>query len=183
MQRGDVAEVEQLELRDDLALLAELVELGDERPRVGEHVVAEVGGAHREAARVGGRVEDLQPQVERVVHRAAGRELDDEVGAVVQRLDGGAEPAEVERGPVVVVADVHVDHRRAGGLAVLGRLHELLERGRELGAVRLGGLGAGGGDGDQQRFSHGRMLPDRGFPQIRRAFLAFAVVVLVDRAP
>ena len=30
----------------------ELVELADERPRVEEHVVAEVGGAHRQAARV-----------------------------------------------------------------------------------------------------------------------------------
>ena len=155
-QRSHVAEVEQLELRDHLALLAELVELGDERPRVGEHVVAEVGGAHRQAARVGSRVEDLEPLVERVVHGPAGRELDDEVGALAQRGDRVGEPTEVERGPVLGVADVHVDHRGTGGLALLGRRHQLLERGRELGTVLLGGLGAGGGHGDQQRFSHGR---------------------------
>jgi hypothetical protein len=84
------------------------------------------------------------------VHRAAGGELHHEVGALVQGVDGGGEPAEVERGAVVVVADVHVDHRRAGGLALTRGRHQLLERGRQLRAVGLGGLGPGGSDGDQQ---------------------------------
>ena len=115
-----MAEVEELELRHDLALLAELVEIGDERPRVAEHVVAEVGGAHRQAARVGGRVEHLQPGVERVVDRAAGGELDDQVGPLAQGRDGVGEALGLEGRAVVVVADVDVDHRGAGRLALLG---------------------------------------------------------------
>ena len=51
----DVAEVEQLELGHDLALLGLLVELDHERPGVEEDVVAEVRRAAGERARVGRR--------------------------------------------------------------------------------------------------------------------------------
>ena len=61
---------------------------------------------------------------------------------------------------MLVVADVHVDHRGAGGLARDGRLDELLERGRQLRAVGLGGLGAGGRDGDEERLVHGRIVSE-----------------------
>ena len=68
------------------------------------------------------------------------------------------EPRLVERRPVLVVADVHVDHRRAGGLAPLGGRDQLVQRRRQLRAVGLGGLGARRRHGDEQ-VSHGRAEP------------------------
>ncbi len=97
LQRGDMAEVEELELRHHLALLAELVELGDERPRVREDVVAEVGGAHGQAAGVRLRVEHLAaarssgswtlPPVESCTTRSV---------CLVQRVHRVGEPRQVE---------------------------------------------------------------------------------------
>ena len=52
-------------------------------------------------------------------------------------------------GAVLAVADVQVDHRRAGGLAAHRGLDELVEGGRQLRDVGLGRLGAGGRDGDE----------------------------------
>ena len=121
-----------------------------------EDVVAEVRRTHRQAARVRSGVEHLEPVVEAVVHGAAGRELDDEVGALVQGVDGVFEPAPVEGGLVVVVADVHVDHRGAGGLAALGRLHQLAQRRGQLRAVLLGRLRSGRRHRDQQLVLRGR---------------------------
>ena len=77
-------QVEQLELRDDLALLAQLVELTHEWPRVGEDVVAEVRGAHGEAARVGLGVENAQSILERVADRASRGELHNQRRALAQ---------------------------------------------------------------------------------------------------
>ena len=78
VQRGNVTEVEQLELGDDLSLLGERVELLDERPGVHEHPVAEVHRAHRQRAGVRLGVEHAEPVLVRVGDRAAGRELDHE---------------------------------------------------------------------------------------------------------
>ena len=65
---------------------------------------------------------------------------------------------------MVAVPNVHVDHGRAGRLALLSRPDELLESRRQLGAVLLGGLGAGRRDGDQELFRrshrHRLILPE-----------------------
>ena len=90
-QRGHVPEVEQLELGDDLALLGLAVELDHERPRVEEDVVAEVRRAAGQRAGVRLGVEHGEPLLQRVVHGAAGRQLDDEVGGLAHRLDGLAQ--------------------------------------------------------------------------------------------
>src|SRR5690606_25904142 len=103
-QRRDLPEVEQLELRHDLALLGELVKVADEPPGVHEDVVAEVRGAHGQAARVGRGVEHAKAVLERVVHRAAGGELDEQVGALPQCGDGIHQPLRVEGRAVLVVA-------------------------------------------------------------------------------
>ena len=153
-------EVEQLELGCHSALLNQLVELADERPRVGEHVVAEVGRPHGQAAGIGLRVEDLEPLVERVVDAAAGRELDDEVGVLADRRDPLPQKRQVERRLVLPVADMDVDHRRAGTLAVLGGLRELLRRGRQVGTVFLRRLGTCRGHGDQERVGHGVIVSE-----------------------
>ena len=55
-----------------------------------EHVVAEVRGAHGEAAGVRVRRRAPSAGLERVVDRPAGGELDDQVGALPQRRDGVA---------------------------------------------------------------------------------------------
>jgi hypothetical protein len=149
VQRGDVAEVEQLELRHHLQLLAELVQLGDERPGVEEDVVAEVDRAHGQRARVGRCLEHPQPLLVRVVDRASGRQLHDQAGRGAQRGHRLGEPGQVERGPVLVVADVHVHQAGPGGLAAHRGLDQLVERGRQRGHVGLGGLRPGGCDGDQ----------------------------------
>ena len=86
-------------------------------PGVEEDVVAEVGRAAGERARVGLGVEHGEPLLERVVHAAAGRELDDQVGLLAQRRRRCRAAGRVERRPVLAVADVHVDQRRAGRLA------------------------------------------------------------------
>ena len=88
--RRDVAEVEELELRDDLAGLGAPVELDHERPRVEEDVVAEVDRAAGQRAGVRLGVEDGQPALERVVDAAAGGQLDDQAGRLAQRRDGVA---------------------------------------------------------------------------------------------
>ena len=108
-----VAEVEQLELRHHLALLRLHVEVAHEPPGVEEHVVAEVGRAAGERARVGLGVEHGEPLLERVVHRAAGRQLHHEVGLGAQRVDRGPQPPGIQGRPVLVVADVQVDERGA----------------------------------------------------------------------
>ena len=46
--------------------------------------------------------------------------------------DGLGQPPQVEGGTVLVVADVHVNHRRPRRLAVDGRLDQLRERGRSV---------------------------------------------------
>ena len=58
-------------------------------------------------------VEDGEPRVERVGHRAAAGQLDDQVGGLAHRGDDLAHPAQVERRPGLGVADVQVDHRGA----------------------------------------------------------------------
>ena len=165
LQRVHLTEVEQLELRHHLPLLAELVELAHERPRVGEDVVAEVRRAHGQAARVRLGVEHLEPVVERVVHRAPGGELHDEAGVLAQGGHRVLQPAEVERGAVLVVADVHMDHRRPGRLALTSGGDQLVERRGELRAGFLGGLRAGRCDGDQEAVGgdvwHADMVSER----------------------
>ena len=86
-----------------------------------EDVVAEVDRAAGQRAGVRLGVEHPQPVLERVGDRAAGGQLDDQGGALAQRRHGVPQPAEVERGPGVVVADVDVDQAGAGRLAGLAR--------------------------------------------------------------
>jgi hypothetical protein len=167
VQRVNMTEVEQLELRHHLPLLRELVELGDERPRVHEHVVTEVRRAHRQRARVGLGVEDLEALFERVVHGAAGGQLDDQRGGAADGVHRLLQPPGVERRLVLRVPDVEVDHRRARRFAAHSRLDQLLDRGGQIGHVRLGRLGAGrsngdqrGGVGDPGRHGHGVIVPD-----------------------
>ena len=88
--RRDVAQVEQLELRHDLALAHREVQPLDELPRVHEDVGAEVDRAAGEAGAVRVGVEHAEPGVVRVGDRAAGGDLYDEVGGLAHRLDGGA---------------------------------------------------------------------------------------------
>ena len=160
VQSVHLAEVEQLELRGHAALQGELVEVLHEGPRVEEDVVAEVGRAHGERARVGLGVEHLEPLVERVVHGAAGGELDDERGRLAHRGDPLAQQCLVERGLVGGVAHVDVDHRRTGCLAVGRGASHLLRGGRELRAVGLRRLGARRCHRDEQ-FVHARTLDSR----------------------
>ena len=153
--RVHLPEVEQLELRDHAALLRELVELADERPGVGEDVVAEVRRPHGQAARVGLGVEDLEPLVERVVNAAAGGQLDDEVGGLADGRHPLAQQGEVEGRPVLGSRTWMWIIAAPARLAVDRGLGELLGRGRQVRAVFLGRLGAGRGHGDQQRLGHG----------------------------
>src|SRR4029077_8717551 len=99
VQGRDLTQVEQLEFRDDLALDGQLVEVLDERPRVAEHVVAEVDRAAGQRAGVRRGAQDGEPAGEAVGHRAAGGQLDDEAGALAQRGHRVGEPAGVQGGP------------------------------------------------------------------------------------
>jgi hypothetical protein len=156
VQGGDVAEVEQLELRHDLQLLGAPVELHHERPRVHEDLVAEVDRAARQRAGVRPGLQNAQPVLVRVGDRAAGGQLDDQIRALAQRPHRVAQPGQVERGPGVVVPDVHVDDRRPGGLALLGRLDEFVKGDGQGRDVRLGGLRAGRRHRDERHCSHAR---------------------------
>ena len=119
-------------------------------PRVAEHLVAEVDRAAGERAGVGCRVEDRQPAAETVGDRAAGGQLHDQVGALPQRRDRVGEPGQVQGRLRLIVADVHVDDRRTGRLALLGRGDQFVKGDRERGDGGLQRLGAGGRDGDQR---------------------------------
>ena len=96
-------------------------------------------------------VEHLQPLLQRVVDRAARRELDDQGGLLAQRLrrcrgagpgrgSGGGRRRGCARGP----------SRRPSASQALAVCDQLVERGGQLRAVGLGGLGAGRRDGDQR---------------------------------
>jgi hypothetical protein len=159
-QRVQVTQLEDLELRHDLALLGQAIEVDHETPRVEEDVVAEVRRAARERAGVGVGVEHPQPGVERVVDAAAGRELHHEIGRLPDRLHGIAQVCRVKRRPMLGVADVDVDEARAGRLAAPRRLDELVERRRQLRDLGLVGLGAGRGDGDEGAGGRGGHAPD-----------------------
>jgi hypothetical protein len=175
VQRGHLAQVEQLELRDHLRLLAEAVEVDDERPRVEEHLVAEVDGAHGERARVRARLQHPQSLLEGVVDRASGRQLHHHRGLGAQGVHRVAEQPRVEAGLVLGVTDVDVDETGAGGLAATPGLDQLVERGGQCRSVPLGGLGAGRSHGDQGRRCrrHAAMVPDlarTGRPSDRNSF-------------
>ena len=70
------------------------------------------------------------------------------------------QPAEVEGRPVLAVADVHVDHRGAGRLALLGGGDQLLEGGRELGQSSLAVSAPVGATVISSGSVMARMLPD-----------------------
>jgi hypothetical protein len=150
VQSGDVAQIEELELRHDLLGLGALVELDHERPRVGKDFVAEVDRAAGERAGVGLGVEDPQPVLEGVGDGTAGAQLDHEGRALAQGGHGVLQPGEVERGTSVAVADVDMHQTRPGTLAGLGGRDQLVERDREPRRVRLRGLRAGRRDRDQR---------------------------------
>ena len=133
VQRRHVAEVEELELRHDPPFLGPGVEIADERPRIAEHLVAEVDRAAGERAGVGCRVEHRQPAGETVGDGAAGGQLHDQVGALPQRRDRVGEAGQVQRRLRPIVADVHVDDRRTGRLALLGRGDQFVKGDRERG--------------------------------------------------
>jgi hypothetical protein len=154
VQRGDLTQVEQLEFRDHAGRLGPGVELADEWPRVQEHLVAEVHRAAGQRAGVGPGVEHRQSLLEAVADRAAGGQLDDQVGALAQRPHRVGEPARVQRRAVLAVADVHVDDGRPGRLALAGRRDQLVQRDGQHGDRRLIRLRAGGRDGDQGRPGH-----------------------------
>jgi hypothetical protein len=158
VQRGDVPQVEQLELGDDPQFLGAPVQLHHERPRVHEDLVAEVDRPAGQRARVRRGLQHPQPVLVGVGDRAPGRQLDDQPGVLAQGLDGVAQPGGVQGRPGLLVADVHVDHGGLGGLAVLGRADELLQRDGKLRHVGLGGLGAGRRHGDERRCSHSGIL-------------------------
>src|SRR5580693_3820981 len=149
VQRRHLADVEKLELRDDSALLGQPVEVLDERPGVGEHLVTEIDRPTGQRAGIGSRVEDRESVGEAVGNRASGGELHDEVGALAQRRYRVSQPAAVQRGPGRVVPDVHVDDRRPGRLTLLGGRDELVESDRKRRYRGLVGLSAGRGHGDQ----------------------------------
>ena len=131
VHRRHVADVEQFELRDDLADLCLLVELDHERPRVHEDVVAEVDGPAGQRAGVGLGLEDPQPGRVAVVHRAAGRQLNDQRRLLADGLDGVGQPGQIQGRLGLGVPDVDVDHGRAGRLAGLGGTHQLIEGDRQ----------------------------------------------------
>ena len=87
-QRRHVPQVEQLELRNDLTLLGLTVELDHERVGVQEDVVAEVGGATRQAAGVRLGLQDRQALLKRIVNVATGGELDDQRRPLAHGQDG-----------------------------------------------------------------------------------------------
>jgi hypothetical protein len=124
---GDVTEVEQLELRDDLAVAHLEVEALHEIPPVHEDVGAEVDRPAGQARGVRAGLEHRQAVGLAVGDRAAGRHLDDQVGRLAHGVERGADVAEVERGLRVGVADMHVDHGRTGRLAGPRGRDELLD--------------------------------------------------------
>ena len=150
VQRCHVPQVEQLELGHHAELLRPDVELAHERPRVHEHLVAEVHGPAGQRAAVGTGVEHGQPPLERVGDRAAGGELDDQVGRLAQRVHRVGQPGQVERRLRLAVPDVHVDHRRACLAAFLRGRHELVQGDGKRRHRRLVELRPGRGDGDHR---------------------------------
>jgi len=72
VQRGCMTHVEQLELWHHPELFGPGIELADERPRVGEHLRAEVHRPAGNRARVRAGVEDGEPLLEAVGDGSAG---------------------------------------------------------------------------------------------------------------
>ncbi len=85
----------------------------------------------------GAGVEHGQPVRLGVGDRAARGELHDQVGRLAQRRHGVAQPARVQRGPGLVVADVDVDDAGADRLALLRRGDQLVQGDRQRGYVCL----------------------------------------------
>ena len=146
-----MAEIEELELRHDLQRLGLAVELDDEVPRVEEDIGAEVDGAAGERARVRQRVDDREPRLVGVGDRAAGRELDDQIGGLAYGGHGVGEASRIQARPCVRIPDMDVDEGRAGGLAGHRRGDEPVESHRQGGSVGRGGFGPGRSHRDQGR--------------------------------
>ena len=93
-------------------------------------------------------------------HDAFAQALRDHDVEVLYLADLLAEALEVERGPSVVVADVHVDQAGTGRLAGEGRLDQLVQGHRERRNVRFGRFCARRGNRDQRPGrAHGRIVP------------------------
>ena len=150
VQRGHVAEVEQLELRDDLGGLGALVELDHERPRVLEDVVAEVDRAAGQRARVRLGVEDPQPVLQGVGDRSAGAQLDDQGGrsrsaSTVSRSRPRSSVGRALSSRMWTWTSPAPAASQAWAVA-----DQLVQRDRQGRNVRLRGLGPRRGDGDQR---------------------------------
>ena len=86
-QGRHVAKIEELELGNDLQLMAAPEELNDEAPRVHEHVGTEIDRATGEGAGIRERVEDRQSGTLGISDRTAGGQLDHKVRGLSDRGD------------------------------------------------------------------------------------------------
>ena len=140
-------------------------------------------GAAGQRAGVRLGVEDPEPVLQRVVDRAAGAQLDDQVGRLAQRVDGVAQRPRSRRRAVSASRMCTWTRRRRRPRSARG-LDQLVERDRQRRDVGLGGLGAGGGDGDQgARRRHAAVSGCQGRPRAGRGRRRALLVARPRRSP
>ena len=149
----EMPDLEALVFGLDMVLDHALAERAHRGHRVFKDLVAEIAGAAVERRHLGEQLGGLQTLFGRHAGRAAGRRDHDDVGKLfADRVHDDAEALAVLRGRSVVLADVHVNDRRARFIRELRFADHFLDGVGNGGIVRLGDFGAADGGGDDQLF-------------------------------